>query len=506
MIFERFVPRSMLRLILRAAVAVALAYFRASPALADAGWFDAGDRVLRNDLQLLNDAGVIRLPVTQWPVPRAAVKYALENAKEHFAVNRAVMGALDRVKARVAPSSEGRRLAFEATASAGEPGLLRDFNSFGRETAEVGGAITYGRDRAEISLQATGAVDPADGHRLRVDGSHATVHWGNWLLSAHTLDRWWGPANDGSLILSTNARPMPTLMVERAAAIPFETPWLSWIGPWRMSFGVSRMETHREDTDSPLFLAWRVTIVPFRDVELGFSRTAQFCGKGLECNFNVFGNLLAGNDNVGIDATPENEPGNQMAGFDLRWNSPIGNLPYAIYSQMIGEDESSYLPAKYLAQFGAEVWGSLGDGGVVQGFVEYANTSCSGTTSRPRYGCAYRQGRFFAEGYRYEGRVIGHTTDRDSRAWSLGANYTVPDGSVWSATARSALLNRTAVNDRFDPVAQVPTNYAALELGWRGRLLRQEISVDAGVEAIEPDGAGRDVHAFGFVGWHHDFR
>ena len=113
--------------------------------------------------------------------------------------------------------------------------------------------------------------------------------------------------------------------------------------------------------------------MPFKDIELGFSRTAQFCGEQLECNLSVFGNMLAGNDNVGIDATAENEPGNQMAGFDMRWNSPIGNWPYAIYSQYIGEDESSYLPAKYLAQFGVEVWKPLADGGLVQGFAEYSH-------------------------------------------------------------------------------------------------------------------------------------
>ena len=60
-------------------------------------------------------------------------------------------------------------------------------------------------------------------------------------------------------------------------------------------------------------MAWRVVVMPFKEVEIGFSRTAQFCGEQLACDSDVFGNLIVGNDNVGIDATPENEPGNQMA-------------------------------------------------------------------------------------------------------------------------------------------------------------------------------------------------
>ncbi len=244
---------------------------------------------------------------------------------------------------------------------------------------------------------------------MRLDGSHATVQWGNWLLSANTLDRWWGPSHVSSLILSNNARPMPTVMVERATAQSFETKWLSWLGPWRMSFGLSQMEHEREDIDAPLFMAWRIEIMPFKDIEIGLSRTAQFCGEQLECNWSVFWNMLLGNDNVGIDATPENEPGNQMAGFDLRWNSPIGSWPYALYAQYIGEDESSYVPAKYIAQLGLEVWKPMANGGLVQGFAEYSTTTCSASTDRgPYYNCAYNQGRFNVEGYRYHGRVIGY--------------------------------------------------------------------------------------------------
>jgi hypothetical protein len=342
-------------------------------AQADAGWFESGDTALRLDLALLNDAEVIRLPVNTWPLPRAAVEYALENAKAHFALNKAVESALERVRVRIAQPPDVRLAAW---ASVGEPGLLRDFDAFARERGELGASAGFDAGRFAVTFRVSGVADAADDQSVRADGSHATVQLGNWLVSAHTLDRFWGPSHESSLILSNNSRPMPTLMVDRAEARPFRTRWLSWLGPWRMSFGVSQMEDDRADIDSPLFMAWRVVVMPFKKIELGLSRTAQFCGEGLQCNLDVFGNLLVGNDNVGIDATPENEPGNQMAGFDIRWNSPIGNLPYAVYAQYIGEDESSYLPAKYLAQLGAEVWKPVA-GGIAQLFAEYSSTTCS---------------------------------------------------------------------------------------------------------------------------------
>jgi hypothetical protein len=294
-------------------------------------------------------------------------------------------------------------------------------------------------------------------------------------------------------------------MVERAAAIPFESKWLSWMGPWRFSFAISQMENERRDIDRPLFMAWRVAIMPLKDMELGFSRTAQFCGRQLACTFETFGNMLAGNDNVGIDATPENEPGNQMAGFDLRWASPIWSGPYAIYGQAIGEDESSYLPAKYLMQFGLEVWKPFAGGGSLLGFAEWANTTCSGiSSSGPYYNCSYNQGRFNVEGYRYRGRTMGHTTDSDAESLALGAIFTSSRGDTWSGTAVAAHLNHDGFDSR-NTVSAGPADYAALELGWRGTLWGEFIAVDLGMEALEPLDADRTVEPFGFVSWRHQF-
>jgi hypothetical protein len=476
---------------------------------ADAGWFEPGDVVLRNDLVLLNDAEIIRLPANQWPIPRAMVAYAISNAKTDFAKNAAVMAALARVQARLEPAEvrASRRVAFDSSLTTGEPGLLREFDTLGRDSGEIQGRISYSTgERAEFSLNATAVADPADGDEFRLDGSHATVQWGNWLLSANALDRYWGPSHLSSLILSNNARPMPTLMVERATAREFDSKYWRWLGPWRMSFGMSQMENEREDIDAPLFMAWRIAFMPFKDIEIGLSRTAQFCGEQLACSLEVFGNLLVGNDNLGFDATPENEPGNQMAGFDLRWNSPLGSWPYALYGQYIGEDESSYVPAKYLAQLGAEMWKPLPNGGLIQGFFEYSSTTCSANTNRgPYYNCAYNQGRFNAEGYRYKGRVIGYSSDRDSENYALGGTFTTSGGELWSATARTSRLNRDDANDVRNTIASVPTSYDSLELGWRGKWMGEHIEMDLGVEVIEPNGGERDVQPFGFVRWTHTF-
>lgn len=473
-------------------------------AVAADAWLSSGQYQLRNDLELLVDAGVIRVPITHWPMPRATLEYALREAKEHLAKNAAVASALTRLRSRLETS--GKNVRFSAEMRAGEPGRLRDFDAFARESAELAAGMEFDVGRFSASLAATVVSDPVDDQLVRLDGSHTTGRLGNWLLSAHAMERWWGPAHDGTLILSNNARPMPTLMVERAEPRPFESRWLKWLGPWRFSFGISQMEHERQDVDAPLFMAWRVVFMPFRDIELGFSRTAQFCGEQLVCDLDSFANMLAGNDNVGIDATPENEPGNQMAGFDIRWNSPIGNLPYVVYSQYIGEDESSYLPVKYLAQLGLEIWQPRPAGAHLKYFAEYAATTCSALSGNgPYYNCAYNQGRFSVEGYRYRGRVVGHSTDQDSESVAFGGIYTSESGSVLTATARAARINHDSVLDYRNRISGRPADLASLEVGWRGHWWEGQFAIDLGVEAFRPEGGDRDIEPYGFIGWRHDF-
>ncbi len=104
-----------------------------------------------------------------------------------------------------------------------------------------------------------------------------------------------------------------------------------------------------------------------------------------------------------------------MAGFDLRWASPIGSAPYALYGQMIGEDESSYLPVEVPRSArprGVEAVRSRRSGAGLRRIFQHHLFGMSG--GRPRYDCAYNQGQFDVEGYRYHGRVIGHTMDRDA--------------------------------------------------------------------------------------------
>jgi hypothetical protein len=161
------------------------------------------------------------------------------------------------------------------------------------------------------------------------------------------------------------------------------------------------------------------------------------CGDGRPCSLDTFADLLAGNDN---DQSLEAQPGNQLAGFDVRWSWPGGGVPIAAYAQAIGEDEAGMMPSKYLGLFGVESWGAW-SGRSWRLFAEYADTTCDFHAAPPEFGCAYTSG-IYTTGYRYRVRALGHPVDADGESLGLSVMVLAADGTRWQVTARNTKLNR----------------------------------------------------------------
>jgi Capsule assembly protein Wzi len=485
------------------AISILGLYF-AQDAVGQSFFLPAHDSRLRDDLSLLVDEGVINLPVNEWPLARADVQAQVERVQAEDLHDLALRNALSRVlSASIVPKDADQWRIREVRVSAGEPGLLRDDSTLGRENFElttVGGAAT---SRYGIQIAATAVPDPSDGQKVRFDGSEITVRWGNWLFSANQMDRWWGPGRDGNLILSTNARPMPALSMDRYRSLPVDFPVLRWLGPWRFNGFLGLMENERADVDRPVFMGMRLSFKPAPIFEFGMSRSAQFCGRGRVCGLKTFGRVLIGQDNAGRRGLNNvaAEPGNQMAGFDVRIVSPFKALPLAVHAQMIGEDNSSTgIPERYLAQFGAESWFMLNTGSVLRAHIEYANNSCKWYNPSFEPNCAYRQGIFFA-GYRYRGRNIGHTTDGDSETTSVMVSLTRPIGDRFALRVRHGRLDAYGVPDPYNPVSQGRSKFDSGSVSWEGRLKGQSIAAQFGYEHQSPRSAGGARGAFGFVQW-----
>ncbi len=462
---------------------------------------EPGDIALRHDIQVLADYGAISGPVTTWPISWDAVLHDLEAVEANDVVlpNKILTiynRVLERARYETTPSLGVRVMASGAE----KPTVIRGFAGTPREDAEVRGQVTWNTDRVNAVFSA-GVVDaPIDGDEFRLDHSRIAFDIGNWSLAASTMDRWWGPGWDGSLILSNNARPVPALTLGRRVSRPFETKWLSWIGPWSVTAFIGQLEKERAVPDARLMGA-RVAFRPVPSLEIGLSRTAIWCGETRPCDLETFGRILIGRDNLGDEGTTfENEPSNQLAGFDVRWTNFWFRNPVSVYAQMIGEDEAGGLPSQYLAQFGIEGSGITRNQSSFRWFAEAAGTTCDILKSPIRYGCGYRHG-IYRSGYSYKGRIIGHGLDNDALVVSAGVVVVSDAGNSWHILARNGDVNRVGP-ELAHSVAPLPQELASIDIQHVRMTALGEFSLGVGFERRQDISTGENTReSRAFIRW-----
>ena len=364
----------------------------------------AGDLGLRHDVQLLADYGVIKAPMTSWPMSWDALAFDLSELPADRELPAAVRNTIQRVQARVDANSRRNAAQFRGGIGlADSPTAIRGFQYTPREEGEATAGFSWLGERLSIDLRATAVSDASDGQDVRADGSEIGLRLGNFTYALSVTDRWWGPGWDGNLILTNNARPIPAFTIRRDVLKPFETKWLSWLGPWDLRAMWGEMESDRVVPNANFF-GMRFNFRPHPSLEIGLSRTAQLCGEGRPCGFDVFWDMFWGKDNIGdAGIGPENEPGNQLAGFDFRWSNTWFGTPMAFYAQIIGEDEAGGFPSRYMGMGGVELtaWSKFG-GTSYRWFAEVASVSCDAFKSTPSYNCAYNHS-IYQTGYRYRG-------------------------------------------------------------------------------------------------------
>ena len=459
-----------------------------------------GDIGLRHEIQLLADYGVIRGPVSTWPLAWDAVEADLRRSvDEDVILPVAVERARDRLLARAERESQrGRHRVRGRLAVAEKPTRIRGFAYTPREDAELSAGYSWFGDYLTVDLNVTGVNDPADGEDVRPDGSLVALELGNISIAASTMDRWWGPGWDGSQILSNNARPIPALTIDRNRTDPFKTKWLSWIGPWDFSFIAGQMEKERVVPDTR-FLGFRVSFKPHPAWEIGLSRTAQWCGDGRPCDFDTFWDIVWGRgENADDGADPQDDPSNQQAGIDVRVTNRWFGTPVAFYVSGTAQDEAGGLPSVWMAQGGVEGSGFIRSRWSYRWFLEVAYNACDALKTDQRFNCAYNHS-IYETGYRYYDRIIGHGAENDARIGSLGVILTNSDATTWEFLFRTGELNRGGAPDVRNTLTPAPQDImsADIRFGMTTRVGRFEIG--AGYEEIDDEASSLktdDTRAF----------
>jgi hypothetical protein len=462
-----------------------------------------GDMLLRHDIRLLVDEGVIDLPINTWPIPWGDVFNQL-NRTTAGQLSPEVAGAMTRLRDRARWELDTGEWYLTGRASAAaEPRVIRTFEDTPREEAEAGVAFSWTGNRFTVNLSAAYAYDPLDGEEFRPDDTYLGMALGNWMVTAGWQQRWWGPGNDASSIMSSNARPRPGVTLQRNLSTPFETKWLSWLGPWNLTTFMEHLDDER-GRDDPLLWGFRFGFRPLKGLEINVTRTAMWCGEGRPCDFSTFLDVLKGNDNQGQNTTPEDEPGNQMAGYDIRWSLPK-NIPVALYMQWTAEDgRPQGVPlGSFLRLAGAEYWGTIA------GLSHRTHVEVAETTAREggfgfsdkKPNSAYNH-PLYPTGYRYNGRVMGHSIDGDGRSYSLGSTLVQSAGHTWSVSLRYMNIKRDGSFDPRHSLSATPQDRIDIQLSHLRMTRFGRFHVGVGYEYVDDIAFVTDTSNFtGFVQW-----
>jgi hypothetical protein len=212
--------------------------------------------------------------------------------------------------------------------------------------------------------------------------------------------------------------------------------------------------------------------------------------------------LFLGRDNVGdAGTTPENEPGNQLAGFDLRWSNMWFRQPSAIYVQAIAEDEAGGFPSRYMGLIGIETSGVIRNRWSYRWYAEVAGTSCDWVKT-DLWNCAYNHG-IYETGYRYHGRVVGHGTENDSQVVSTGLVLVNNDSASWHVLLREGDLNRGGPLDIRNTLTPSPLELSSVDITHSRRLGKMGwLDIGLGYERITDKLTSEELSdARGFITW-----
>jgi len=397
-----------------------------------APWVDTDDRYLRADIQQLADHNIIKAPINHWPLSWSDIAADFREVKRSE-LSPAVAGSYQRVlfhyKNAQAPVSY-TAIHLETTTD------VARFSHYGDPSAERGRlslkkGFVSDRFAGQLAIQAV--QEPSDDKRYRIDGSYLAYSLGNWNLTLGSVPMWWGPGWDAALLVSTNARPVSGISLNRQRSTPFESPLLSWLGHWSFTTFMGQLEEERAISDALLW-STRASIRPLPALEIGLARSTMWAGDGRASDLSAFWDIITPSDSG--NKVNNDRDVNDLGAVDIRWNDQLFGQPFGVYYEMGFEDYgiSEVIPSKRSHLAGVDSDFHIGET-LVSVFLEATDTyheTCQ---------CIYTHD-IYRTGYRYQGKIIGSTYGSNASSVTLGVIGQYYGGASWQANLRKVELNK----------------------------------------------------------------
>ncbi len=455
----------------------------AAPALAGP-WADPGDARLRADIAVMRSYGLLTGPADSWPLPWAQIDRGLARA-EGLPLPPAVAAAVRRVQALSEYNRQKNRFRSEVKL-ANEPALVRGFQDTGRGDVDL--EIGAEHDLSRITFGwGLGYIRPGDrpataqGGGVQFRPLFAAMHLGNWAFYGGHVETYWGPSEEGGLLFSTSARPFPKVGLKLLEPRPIRFPVLKWLGPVRFDIFGGVLDEERDFRNTAI-VAMRLEFEPASGVTVGLNRAMQLCGAGRPCGLKTFVNAFIGLGDADNTGTPD-EPGNQLAGFDLAYSFRLGRAGHGgrLFFETVAEDADNILIEQFARRGGGRLHGPLGQSGATwSAGVEYVDTLASNFFGGNKFPGSLYNNFIYTSGYTYDRRPIGFSLDGDTRMLSFDAAVTDARNRRFHASVREANLNvsedeghRISLsNERFvigTVGADLPTRFGDIRLELRAQ-------------------------------------
>ena len=166
--------------------------------------------------------------------------------------------------------------------------------------------------------------------------TYVTAKFSAWNISFGKQTLWWGPEDEGSLMLSDNAAPM--YMFRAAPEESLEIPLLSrFLGRFKTDFFVGKLSGNQFPA-RPLIHGEKISFKPTQNLEIGFSRLVEFGGAGRPLTAGAIWNSYA-SVKSSVNYRAAVSPGKRTSGFDVSYRLPFVRNWASVYADSLGADE-----------------------------------------------------------------------------------------------------------------------------------------------------------------------
>jgi hypothetical protein len=272
--------------------------------------------------------------------------------------------------------------------------------------------------------------------RVRALDAYVGVTLANWQLSFGRQSQWWGPSEEGAMLVTNNAEPLNNMFrIDRVR--PFQLPWLfRYLGDIRLQFFLGQFAGHEFLNNAaegsgrsvgqyghslhpqPILDGGKISFKLNENIEFGLTKTTVYGGPGNPLTLKTFFQSALGIHSHGSGTSL----GDGRSGADFSYRVPKLRNWLSFYGEAMSEDQPSPIP--YMRQ-------SIFQGGLyfakiprlpkVDLRVEGGSTSAVNYDVEP--GGYFYWNNQYVDGYTNNGRTIGSWIGRAAQGESVLTNY-----------------------------------------------------------------------------------